>query len=150
MSSRKIYRDGLEEIISGPIKVRVTSDGHTVEIYETTDGKVRFFATLSGTHWCAHGDTIAAAVADAIWKDPARRPSLSALVESIKKDGRDRKISLNEFRVLTGACLVGCKTALAQAGKDDSPMTANNIRDVVSFDWGNKLISVLGWNEVKS
>lgn len=145
MEVRKFYRDSLEEKITGPIKVRVTSDGHTVESYTTSDGKKRFFATLSGSHWSAHGDTIAGAVADAIWKDPSKRPPLEAVVKSIKDDGKDRKISLNEFRLITGACLTGCRAALDQAGKDDSPMTAFDIRDIVSREWGNKLISILEW-----
>lgn len=150
MEARKFYRDGLEELVVGPIKIIHTSDGHTVEKYKQADGKLRYFATLSGSHWSAHGDTIAQAVADAIWKDPARRPSMESLVSEIKKDGKNRKITLSEFRVLTGACLVGCRSALARVGKDESPMTAKEIRDVVSFDWGNKLLSVLGWNEVTS
>ena len=150
MEARKLYRDGLEEIIVGSIRVRVTSDGHTIESYRRSDGKKRFFATLSESHWCAHGDTIAQAVADAIWKDPARRPPMEAIVAEIKAEGRSRKITLNEFRLLTGACLTGCRSALAAAKRDETPMTAEEIRDVVSFDWGNKLLSVLGWNEVKS
>lgn len=150
MSTRKFYRDGLEEKIVGPIRVTVTSDGHTVEAYRLTDGKRRFFVTLSGSHWCAHGDNIANAVADALWKDPLRRPSMQALVESIKLEGKSRKITLNEFRLITGACLTGCRSALAQVGRDETPMTANDIRDSVSFDWGNKLIAVLGWDEVTS
>ena len=150
MTTRKVYRDGLEELVVGPIRVTVTSDGHTIESYKLSDGRRRFFATLAGTHWCAHGETVAAAVADAIWKDPTKRPSMESLVASIKSDGRSRKITLNEFRVLTGACLTGCRDALAKAGRDDSPMTAADIREVVSFEWGNKLISVLGWNEVTS
>lgn len=150
MKARKVYRDGLEESVIGPIKVRVTSDGHTVESYKLADGKRRFFVTLSGTHWCAHGSSLAGAVADALWKDPSRRPSMESLIKSIKSDGPTRKITLNEFRALTGACLVGCRDALAKSGRDESPMTANDIRDIVSKDWGNKLISILGWNEVKS
>jgi hypothetical protein len=149
MEARKFYRDGLEEKISGPIRVSVTSDGHTVESYKLSNGSRRFFATLAGSYWCAHGDTIANAVADAIWKDPARRPSMQALVESIKGD-RTHKFTLNEFRLLTGACLTGCRSALSQIGRDESPMKAEEIRDVVSFEWGNKLLSVLGWEEVKS
>jgi len=145
MEARKIYRDGLEELVAGPIRLTETSDGHTIESYKLSDGKRRFFATLAGTHWCAHGDTVASAVADAIWKDPAKRPSMESLVDSIKGDGKTRKITLNEFRLLTGACLTGCRDALAKAGRDDSPMTAKEIRDVVSKEWGNKLISVLGW-----
>lgn len=149
METRKLYRDGLEETITGPIKIHTTSDGHVIEKYTLANGKKRFFATLSGTHWCAHGDTIANAVADAIWKDPERRPSLESLKQSVKSNLK-HKFTLNEFRLLTGACLTGCRTALAQAGRDDSPMTAFDIRDVVSREWGNKLISVLGWEEVKS
>lgn len=150
METRKLYRDGLEEEIIGPIRINITTDGHTIESYKRADGNRRFFATLAGTHWCAHGDTVANAVADAIWKDPSRRPTMEALVQSIKSDGRTRKITLNEFRALTGACLTGCRDALAKIGRDDSPMTADEIRDIVSFEWGNKLLSVLSWNEVKS
>lgn len=147
MKSRKLYRDGLEEDISGPIEVDITSEGHVVEKYKLADGKRRFFATLAGTHFCAHGDTLAQAIADAIWKDPAKRPSLEALKESIQAEGKSRKITLNEFRLLTGACQVGCRDALTRAGRDDSPLTAYEIRDYVSRDWGRKLLSVLGWKD---
>jgi hypothetical protein len=145
MKTRKFYRDGLEEDITGRIRVSVTSDGNVVEAYRLASGGKRFFVTLSGGHWCAHGDTVADAVSDAIFKDPDRRPSLDSLVQSIRSAGRKRKITLSEFRMLTGACLVGCKTALERAGRDGSPMTAKEIRDVVSADWGNKLIRVLKW-----
>ena len=147
MKTRKFYHDGLEEEISGPIRVHITPDGHTIESYKDAKGNKRFFATLSGTHWCAHGTSIASAVADAIWKDPAKRPSIDALKAEIRDAGKKRKITLNEFRVLTGACLVGCKDALEKAGKDETPLTAFEIRDHVSKDWGGKLLSVLGWND---
>jgi hypothetical protein len=150
MVARKFYRDGLEEEITGPIRVITTSDGHVVEAYKLSSGKRRFFATLAGSHWCAHGDSVATAIADAIWKDPLKRPSMESLVVSIKNDGLDRKITLNEFRVLTGACLTGCRSALASAGKDESPLTAKEIRDSISREWGNKLISVLGWSDLLS
>jgi hypothetical protein len=146
LKKRKLYQDGLEEEIIGPIKEHRTSDGHSIRSYKLANGKRRFFATLAGTHWCAHGNTIASAVADAIWKDPEKRPSMESLVQTIKQDGRTRKITLNEFRVLTGACLTGCRDALAKAARDDSPMTADEIRNVVSKEWGDKLISVLGWH----
>lgn len=145
METRTIYRDGIDEVIAGPIKVRVTSEGHTVESYKTAKGKQRYFATLAGTHWCAHGDSVASAVADAIWKDPARRPTMEALKAEIVGAGKNRKISLNEFRVLTGACLTGCKTALERVGRDETPITAQEIHDLVSKEWGGKLLSVLGW-----
>lgn len=137
----------MEEEISGIVRVSVTSDGHVVESYKLSNGKRRYFATLYGTHWCAHGDTIADAVTDAIFKDPVQRPSIDSLVQSIKAVGKARKITLSEFRILTGACLAGCKTALERAGRDASPMTAADIRDVISRDWGNKLLAVLGWKE---
>lgn len=145
METRTIYRDGLDEVITGPIKVRVTSEGHTVESYKTSKGKQRYFATLAGTHWCAHGDSVASAVADAIWKDPERRPTMDALKAEIVVAGKNRKISLNEFRVLTGACLTGCKAALERVGRDETPITAQEIHDLVSKEWGGKLLSVLGW-----
>jgi hypothetical protein len=145
MGSRKFYRDSIEEEIVGKIKTSVTSDGHTIERYTTKNGKKKYFATLSGTHWCAHGDTVAQAVSDAIWKDPLRRPSLEALVEEIRKEGKKRPITLNEFRILTGACISGCREALSRAGRDESPMTAYDVRDVINKEWGDKLLSVLGW-----
>ena len=150
MKARKLYRDGLEEMIVGPITAKVTSDGHTVESYTLENGKRRYFATIAGSHWCAHGDTVASAIADALWKDPERRPSAESLIKSIQSDGKERKITLNEFRLITGACLTGCRTALAKARRDDSPMTAYDVRDIVSREWGNKLISMLGWNEERT
>lgn len=135
----------MEEKICGPVKVHYTSDGHAVESYKTAQGKRRYFATLAGTHWCAHGDSIAAAVSDAIWKDPARRPSLETLKSEIQRAGEKRKITLNEFRILTGACLTGCRAALERVGRDESPLTAYEIRDRVSKEWGEKLLSVLEW-----
>lgn len=149
MKTRKIYRDFLQEEITGPIRVKTTSDGHVVECYRLANGTRRYFATLAGTHWCAHGSTIAEAVADAIFKDPARRPSVESLVASIRGDGRSRKITLSEFRMITGACMTGARDALARAGRDGSPMTAFEVRDLISRDWGNKLISRLGWEEVR-
>jgi hypothetical protein len=145
--TRKFYRDGLEEDITGIVRVSVTSDGHVVERYTLANGKKRFFATLYGTHWCAHGNTIADAVTDAMFKDPIQRPSIDSLVNEINKAGKSRKITLSEFRILTGACLAGCKTALERAGRDSTPLTAFDIRDVVSRDWGTKLIRVLGWED---
>ncbi len=145
MGARKVYKDGLEEDVTGPIKVSLTLEGHTVESYKLANGNPRFFVTLAGTHWCAHGDTVAQAIADAIWKDPANRPSLEALIKVIQDEGRARKITLNEFRTLTGACLTGCRDALAKIGRDESPMTAHEVRDLVSIEWGNKLLSLLGW-----
>lgn len=147
MNARKFYRDGLEEEITGPIHVNHTSDGHTIEKYKLSSGKRRFFVTLAGTHWCAHGDTIANAIADALWKDPIKRPSMEVLRESIKKKGRTHKFTLNEFRLLTGACITGCRSALSQANRDESPLTADDIKSIVSKEWGNKLLSVLGWEE---
>lgn len=145
MKINKIYRDGLEEEILGSVKVLQTLEGHTVEKYKLTTGKYRYFVTLSGTHWCAHGDSIAQAISDSVWKDPKQRPSLESLKAEIQEAGKDRKITLNEFRVLTGACLVGCREALKQAGRDETPLTAFEIRDKVSKEWGEKLIEILEW-----
>lgn len=147
MRKRTIYRDGLEEEVIGPIRVSATSDGHVIERYKLSNGTRRYFATLAGTYWCAHGDTIAEAVADAIFKDPAQRPSLESLAKEIRAEGKSRKVTLSEFRMLTGACLTGCKSALERAGRDTKPMTAFEIRDIVSREWGEKLIRVIGWED---
>lgn len=140
------YRDGVETKFDRPIRVYKTRDGHTVERF-TYKNERTYFVTLKGTHWCAHGRTVAEAVADAKWKDPEKRPTLDALRETIRKAGKRRKISLAEFRLLTGACAEGCRQALQRAGLDGKPMTAFAIRDKVSRDWGDKLLHILGWHE---
>lgn len=142
-----LYRDGLNERVDSLPVVSTNREGHTIESY-CVDKKPRFFVTLKDSHWCAHGSSVAEAVADAIWKDPARRPPLEKIKSEIVEHGTSRLISLNEFRLLTGACSEGCRVALARAGLDGSPMTAKSIRDSVSQEWGSKLISILGWEEV--
>ena len=145
MSERTIYRDGLRETIDARgIRVSRTREGHVVERY-WVNGVPKFFVTLAGSHWCAHGESIANAVADALWKDPEQRPSMELLRAKIQKAGHKYKISLNEFRLLTGACREGCLSALKAAGLPNISMTAADIRDKISREWGNKLISILGW-----
>lgn len=138
------YRDGLEEEIDSPPKVYQTRDGHTVEEY-TVDGKKRFFVTLSGLPYCAHGSSLEEAINDAIWKDASKRPSLEALKLEIQKAGKDRLITLNEFRVLTGACAEGCHLALKKEGLDDSPMIAKDILKHFP-EWGRILYTALEWS----
>lgn len=138
------YRDKLMLDIDAPFKVSETAEGHIVERYKVK-GKRGYFVTLAGTHWCAHGDSVASAIADAIWKDPKRRPTLDALKSEIQEAGKDRKITLQEFRVLTGACSEGCRSALERAGLDGSPMKAKDIAKHFP-DWGRKLLSVLEWD----
>lgn len=146
MKTRKLFRDGLEEEVAGDIETSVTRDGHTVERYTLATGETRYFVTLAGTHWCAHGNTIAAAVCDATWKDPERRPSLEALVKQVQDAGREYKITLSEFRVLTGACIEGCRTVMRREGiAEDAALTATEIKRI-SPEWGGKLLSVLGWD----
>ncbi len=141
----KMYRDGLEETVDGPPVVSHTRDGHTVESYSVS-GVKKYFVTLKDTFWCAHGSSIAEAVADAIWKDPKQRPPLEQLKSDIQKEGKERLITLNEFKVLTGACSEGCRVTLKKAGLDGSPMKAKDIRDKVSSEWGGKLIQILEWS----
>lgn len=139
----KFYRDGLEIQIDNKPKVSTTAEGHVVESYKT-NGKRGFFVTLAGSHWCAHGSTVAEAISEAIWKDPKRRPSLESLKSEIQSAGKKRKISLSEFRILTGACSTGCRVALDKAGLDGSPM---QIKDIVKHfpEWGERLVAVLEW-----
>jgi hypothetical protein len=139
----KYYRDKITLEIDAPFKVSYTAEGHAVERYKV-NGKRGYFVTLACTHWCAHGDSLASAIADAIWKDPSRRPTLDALKKEIRDAGYERKISLNEFRVLTGACSEGCRLALERAKLDGSPMKALDIKKHFP-DWGEKLLSVLEW-----
>ena len=142
--SYPIFRDGLDEIADGPPIVSKTLEGHVVETYKV-EGVKRFFVTLAGTAYCAHGNTLAESIADAVWKDEKKRPSLETIKENIRKDGKTRKITLQEFRVLTGACATGCKIALKKAGLDGSPMCATEIKKYFP-DWGEKLMDILEWS----
>lgn len=139
----KYFRDGIEIEIDSAPKISKTRDGHVVEKYQSK-GKDGYFVTLSGTHYCAHGQTLSQAISDALWKDESKRPSLNALKESIKSDGKNRLISLNEFRLLTGACSEGCRVALARKGLSGDPMTAEDIHENFP-EWGARLLNVLGW-----
>lgn len=141
--SHLVFRDGLEERADGPVRVSTTREGHRVESY-TVGGIARFFVTLSGSHYCAHGNTLAEAIADAIWKDEKRRPSLDAIKEDIQKAGKNRKITLQEFRILTGACQTGCQIALKSAGLDGSPMRAMDIKKHFP-ERGATLLAILEW-----
>ena len=145
MSKEQVFffRDGLGETIDRPPKVSLTREGHTVESY-AVEGKPRFFVTLAGSHYCAHGSTLAEAITDAIWKDAKRRPSLEAVKAEILKAGRDRKITLGEFRILTGACSEGCRVALARKKLDTSPLTVDEIHGHFP-EWGSKLLQILEW-----
>jgi hypothetical protein len=122
----------------------VNREGHTIETY-SVEGVKKYFVYLKNSFYCAHGSTIAEAIADAIWKDPAKRPNLETLKAEIREAGQKRKITINEFRVLTGACTEGCRVALERA-KKEAPLTAKEIRDSVSLEWGNKLIEILEWD----
>ena len=143
MAVTTIFRDGLTENAEGPPIVSSTREGHRVESYRVA-GADRFFVTLAGSPYCAHGSTLAEAIADAIWKDPKKRPSLEAVKESIRNDGKDRKITLQEFRLLTGACQAGCYAALKQAGLRPDPMRARDIKKHFP-EWGRKLLDILEW-----
>ena len=138
-----IFRDGLEELAEGASLVSTTREGHKVESYKV-NGTDRFFVTLAGGPYCAHGNTLAEAIADALWKDEKRRPSLETVKEDIRKEGKSRKITLQEFRILTGACQTGCRIALKQAGLDGSPMCGKDIKKHFP-EWGAKLLAILEW-----
>jgi hypothetical protein len=141
MEKIKFYRDGLEELIDAPPKVSTNRDGNVIESY-TVNGKKRYFVELYGTPYCAHGETIAEATAAALWKDPAKRPSAEKLKAKINKDPK-YKLNVHEFRILTGACLDGCRVALEREGLSMSvKMTPKEVEKRFG-EWGNRLIKVL-------
>lgn len=143
MATAVIYRDGIEyPLDKGGVKVRTTSDGHVIESWKS-DGKRVYFANLFDSVYCAHGDTAAQAIGDAIWKDPARRPSLDALVSEIKPEIGTRKITVREFRLLTGACESGCMDFLKTHGLGlDVAMTLSEFMPL-GGSWALKLKEVL-------
>ena len=139
----KYYRDGLELEIDEKPKIYKTRDNHVVEEY-SVDGEKGYFVTLAGLPYCAHGKTLSEAIQDATWKDETKRPSLESLKKEITEAGTDRPITLNEFKVLTGACSEGCRVALKRAGLDGSPMKAHDIYKHFP-EWGRRLLNVLEW-----
>jgi len=135
------FRDGLTQEIDTQVKVKTTREGHTVEEY-LVDGVKKYFVTLAGSHYCAHGSSVGEAISDAIWKDESKRPTLNDLKKEILAAGSERKITLQEFRVLTGACLEGCRIALTRAGLSGEPMLPKEILNHFP-DWGTALYRVL-------
>lgn len=139
---RKIYRDGIDHVLDGKVSVRTTSDGHTIESWKS-NGKRVYFANLHDSVYCAHGDTAAQAIGDAIWKDPKRRPSMEDLVSEIRPQIKTRKITVNEFRLLTGACESGCRDFLRDKKLGlDAAMTLDEFMPI-GGEWAQKLKQVL-------
>ncbi len=141
---KSIYRDGIEyRDVKSDIKTRVTSDGHIIESWVTNEGKKVYFANLKNSVYCAHGTTAAEAIGEAIWKDPAKRPSLEKLVAKIKPKLNTYKISVTEFRILTGACKTGCDHFLqAHNLSSNVKMTLKEFLPI-GGDWAKKLEQVL-------
>ena len=135
------YRDGLEQTIDAPPTISKTREGHIVETYKV-DGIKKYFVTLLGSFYCAHGNTLPEAITDALWKDESKRPSMESLRAEINAAGKARKISLQEFRLLTGACLEGCRVALKRAKLNGKPMLSKDIQKHFPI-WGDKLFRVL-------
>lgn len=141
---KKIYRDGVEhglDVGSTP-SVKITRDGHVIESW-MSGGKRVYFANLKDSVYCAHGDTIAQAVGDAIFKDPAKRPSIDALIAEIKPVVKTRKITVQEFIILTGACLTGCRDFLNNKGLSQTvSMTLDDFMPI-GGEWATRLKKVL-------
>jgi len=140
----KIYRDGVEHTLdSGSrVKSRTTPDGHVIESW-LSKGKKVFFANLAGSVYCAHGDSEAQAIGDAVWKNPALRPSMDSLVAEIRPIVKTRKITVREFQLLTGACTSGCTHFLSENNlASDTSMTLADFLPI-GGDWARKLAQVL-------
>jgi hypothetical protein len=142
--SRVVYRDGIEHTLDlgSKIKSKVTRNGTLVE-YWKSGGELVFFATLKDGAYCAHGSTAAGAIRAAEWKDPDKRPEKTKLAKKIKQAGPGRKITVMEFRLLTGACEVGCREFLRQ---HKLPMTTSMTLDAfkkIGGDWATQLELVI-------
>lgn len=140
----RVYRDGTSHSLDkgSKIFVRTTSDGHTIESWRS-EGKRVYFANLANSVYCAHGDTSAQAIGNAIWKDPKLRPPLEDLVAEIKPQIKTRKITVREFRLLTGACETGCRDFLVARGMNMSASMTLDEFIPVGGDWARKLKEVL-------
>lgn len=143
MAKLIFYRDGIEIKIDAKPKTKITRDGHTVEEYLVETEK-RFFVTIAGSSFCAHGKTLEGAITDALWKDESKRPSMEQIRDEIIAAGPKRLITKNEFRILTGACSEGIRVTLERAKVEERPMTAKKIYEI-SPSWGKQLYDVLNW-----
>ena len=138
----EIYRDGITHKVDGKISVHTTPAGHVIESWET-NGKRVYFANLNDSVYCAHGDTPEQAIADAQWKDPKLRPSIEDLVNEIRPIIKTRKINVKEFRLLTGACVIGCRDFLEQKGLPlDIELTVEEFKPI-GGEWANTLENII-------
>ena len=143
----RFFRDGLEIESDGPPRV-VLRDGHTCEVFKTSEGDM-WFITLEGTHFCAHGDTFHDAVIAAKEKQNPGAAKGDA-IERIRSTGLVR---LADFCAATGACRAGATAWAKQEGV--SVKDALKVDEVLrrlakssSSSWGQTLREELGneWN----
>ena len=143
----KYYRDGLTIGACHSPRV-VVREGHTCEVFSTSDGDV-WFVTLKDTHFCAHGDSFH----DAVIAAKEKQNPGAGRIEAIKRIQKTGKVNLNDFCLATGACRAGATAWIKQEGL--SVKAEMKVSDVLgrldktsSRSWGETLREELGdeWN----
>ena len=88
----------------------------------------------------AHGKDVKSAIEDVNFKFMQEELDVSSLVSEIKERG---VISVNEYRLLTGACLTGCNNFLESKGITKRELTIKEALDLTNGSYGSeKLIEL--------
>ncbi len=138
-----IFRDGLELKSAAPPRV-VIRDGHTCEVVKTEDGD-KWFVTLGGTPFCAHGESFH----DAVIAAKEKQNPGAGRADAVARVQTSGDINLLDFCLVTGACRAG---ATAWAKQEGLSLTAKiTLKDALkrldkssSSSWGERLREELG------
>ena len=82
----------------------------------------------------AHGKTIKQAVNDVNFKYLQENFDLNEIVSEIKTK---KTISVNEYRLLTGACSVGVQNFIEENNIKESELPLNKVIEITKGYWGN-------------
>lgn len=136
----KQYRDGLELNSKG--ESFTLGNEALIEVFYTDSGQKRYFATLLGRPFSAHGYTVEEAVEEAKIKRDGQRKLSEEEKSKLRADGY--KFSVLEFRRITGACNAGIDDWLKKRGLDRSvKMTIDELRTAGASDWAESLKQAL-------
>ncbi|RDY58471.1 leucine-rich repeat domain-containing protein [Flagellimonas nanhaiensis] len=136
--------DGNVRIIQGNKSIRMIDGIATVmrkkrKVSDMTiyEGKFfnrdkKCFVASKGEYW-AHGHTIREAIDDVVFKFMQEDSNIEEVVSNIKKS---QIMTVNQFRLLTGACRAGCQNFLEQRKMKKTSFPLNEALDILNGQYG--------------